>query len=135
MAESSADRNPWMRSRAAGARWIDMALIVAGAAPVNCMAHIGSMSRDSRHDHGECCAGPGGQGGRRWRSHGSRLGAHAARLQGRAELRQRQRRLLLRPDPGGRSEEHTSELQSLMRISYAVFCLKKKTKTKQDNNT
>src|SRR3546814_2016983 len=30
-----------------------------------------------------------------------------------------------------RSEEHTSELQSLMRISYAVFCLKKKNKTKQ----
>src|SRR3546814_2611645 len=28
--------------------------------------------------------------------------------------------------PGERSEEHTSELQSLMRISYAVFCLKKK---------
>src|SRR3546814_10635544 len=35
-----------------------------------------------------------------------------------------------------RSEEHTSELQSLMRISYAVFCLKKKTKkqTKHMNN-
>src|SRR3546814_3994636 len=31
----------------------------------------------------------------------------------------------------GRSEEHTSELQSLMRISYAVFCLKKKNKTIQ----
>src|SRR3546814_2972951 len=31
-----------------------------------------------------------------------------------------------RQHPGGRSEEHTSELQSLMRISYAVFCLKKK---------
>src|SRR3546814_3829889 len=31
----------------------------------------------------------------------------------------------------GRSEEHTSELQSLMRISYAVFCLKKKTMDKQ----
>src|SRR3546814_9164666 len=30
-----------------------------------------------------------------------------------------------------RSEEHTSELQSLMRISYAVFCLKNKTKHKQ----
>src|SRR3546814_9477270 len=30
---------------------------------------------------------------------------------------------------GRRSEEHTSELQSLMRISYAVFCLKKKKKT------
>src|SRR3546814_3209342 len=32
-----------------------------------------------------------------------------------------------------RSEEHTSELQSLMRISYAVFCLKKKKKKTQDN--
>src|SRR3546814_10490344 len=32
-----------------------------------------------------------------------------------------------------RSEEHTSELQSLMRISYAVFCLKKKNKNKQHN--
>src|SRR3546814_1869048 len=32
------------------------------------------------------------------------------------------------PPPGRRSEEHTSELQSLMRISYAVFCLKKKKK-------
>src|SRR3546814_4860294 len=30
------------------------------------------------------------------------------------------------PGVGERSEEHTSELQSLMRISYAVFCLKKK---------
>src|SRR3546814_10780564 len=41
--------------------------------------------------------------------------------------------------PGGgrqafRSEEHTSELQSLMRISYAVFCLKKKTRNKQIQN-
>src|SRR3546814_9534318 len=35
-----------------------------------------------------------------------------------------------RDAPNRRSEEHTSELQSLMRISYAVFCLKKKT-----NNT
>src|SRR3546814_9400617 len=34
-----------------------------------------------------------------------------------------------------RSEEHTSELQSLMRISYAVFCLKKKKKTTQQHNT
>src|SRR3546814_10363341 len=32
-------------------------------------------------------------------------------------------------DSNARSEEHTSELQSLMRISYAVFCLKKKTTT------
>src|SRR3546814_1061662 len=34
-----------------------------------------------------------------------------------------------------RSEEHTSELQSLMRISYAVFCLKKKNTKKQDTKT
>src|SRR3546814_10521293 len=36
--------------------------------------------------------------------------------------------LILKPNKifGSRSEEHTSELQSLMRISYAVFCLKKK---------
>src|SRR3546814_7573900 len=34
-------------------------------------------------------------------------------------------RLILCDDDGTRSEEHTSELQSLMRISYAVFCLKK----------
>src|SRR3546814_9792671 len=41
---------------------------------------------------------------------------------------------ICRSGPGdrraGRSEEHTSELQSLMRISYAVFCLKKKTTKK-----
>src|SRR3546814_4769928 len=35
--------------------------------------------------------------------------------------------------PLGRSEEHTSELQSLMRISYAVFCLKKKHKNTKSN--
>src|SRR3546814_1240949 len=34
-----------------------------------------------------------------------------------------------RPAAKNRSEEHTSELQSLMRISYAVFCLKKKKNT------
>src|SRR3546814_6784113 len=34
-----------------------------------------------------------------------------------------------RPERRNRSEEHTSELQSLMRISYAVFCLKKNTET------
>src|SRR3546814_10751873 len=33
-----------------------------------------------------------------------------------------------------RSDEHTSELQSLMRISYAVFCLKKKNNQKKDTN-
>src|SRR3546814_2271191 len=37
-------------------------------------------------------------------------------------------------DRRGRSEEHTSELQSLMRISYAVFCLKKKKHTNRKAN-
>src|SRR3546814_10306605 len=40
--------------------------------------------------------------------------------------------LTLKTESGERSEEHTSELQSLMRISYAVFCLKKK--TNQEHN-
>src|SRR3546814_8388551 len=40
------------------------------------------------------------------------------------------------PDHGEvRSEEHTSELQSLMRISYAVFCLKKKTTNDDQKDT
>src|SRR3546814_7111986 len=48
--------------------------------------------------------------------------------------------LSLRPLAGAqagylRSEEHTSELQSLMRISYAVFCLKKKKQKTQQHNT
>src|SRR3546814_2975373 len=49
-----------------------------------------------------------------------------------ADYRQQERvRGRLRDDL--RSEEHTSELQSLMRISYAVFCLKKKTNIHQKN--
>src|SRR3546814_2078247 len=53
----------------------------------------------------------------------------------------RLRQIVRRHADGGRSEEHTSELQSLMRISYAVFCLKKKkhniihnTNTKSQSN-
>src|SRR3546814_7052879 len=44
----------------------------------------------------------------------------------------RAERALLEVPP--RSEEHTSELQSLMRISYAVFCLKKKHKARNNNH-
>src|SRR3546814_3339411 len=44
---------------------------------------------------------------------------------------QRQQTAPCRDIAAGRSEEHTSELQSLMRISYAVFCLKKKTTKKE----
>src|SRR3546814_7322831 len=62
---------------------------------------------------------------------------------GRATRSRRRRRVRSRPRAATRrglrptrwrSEEHTSELQSLMRISYAVFCLKKK-KKKIHNNT
>src|SRR3546814_5753489 len=42
------------------------------------------------------------------------------------------RRAARRADEYGRSEEHPSELQSLLRISYAVFCLKKKKHTKHN---
>src|SRR3546814_10224520 len=51
-----------------------------------------------------------------------------------SEVKQRVSDITARDESRGRSEEHTSELQSLMRISYAVFCLKKK-KTKRQNNT
>src|SRR3546814_994495 len=63
-----------------------------------------------------------------------KAGSPPARLQARNAAPCR-----LRPTPSGwkhlpkarRSEEHTSELQSLMRISYAVFCLKKKITKKE----
>src|SRR3546814_2843639 len=63
--------------------------------------------------------------------------SRAAAYNGRAPRRCRPRRGSARcagrspSRSAGRSEEHTSELQSLMRISYAVFCLKKKNKTDQ----
>src|SRR3546814_3084160 len=51
--------------------------------------------------------------------------------------RDRRAAAVRRIDGGGadRSEEHTSELQSLMRISYAVFCLKKKNKHEHKKQT
>src|SRR3546814_9404617 len=57
---------------------------------------------------------------RRWRE--NRLARHAFQSHRRRGVPFR-----LFPVVSRRSEEHTSELQSLMRISYAVFCLKKKT--------
>src|SRR3546814_8408002 len=45
---------------------------------------------------------------------------------GRAQSRKSLHIMIIDDALSGRSEEHTSELQSLMRISYAVFCLKKK---------
>src|SRR3546814_2672867 len=54
-----------------------------------------------------------------WAKHGTCMSPHPAAYFRAAEIR---------------SEEHTSELQSLMRISYAVFCLKKKKTHKNENN-
>src|SRR3546814_3196251 len=56
---------------------------------------------------------------------------------GRGSVRRSMRRpaKLLVSEIEFRSEEHTSELQSLMRISYAVFCLKKKKNTTKQTNT
>src|SRR3546814_1596178 len=78
--------------------------------------------------------------------HGAWLGASrwrsAARSRSRPEVRGQPRtshegtacpraaQPIARTQQSARSEEHTSELQSLMRISYAVFCLKKKKQTK-----
>src|SRR3546814_9661502 len=59
---------------------------------------------------------------------------HREHVAGQAIEHYRRARIGAEPPRGiflKRSEEHTSELQSLMRISYAVFCLKKKTKTRK----
>src|SRR3546814_9169750 len=71
----------------------------------------------------------------------ARLQSIARRVTGRAGLGKAQVALVaMRPNGEvvamiGRSEEHTSELQSLMRISYAVFCLKKKKNTTNQKDT
>src|SRR3546814_2247746 len=61
---------------------------------------------------------------------GRHVAQGTATLEGTGEAYRLDRRMLDQP----RSEEHTSELQSLMRISYAVFCLKKKKATKNTTN-
>src|SRR3546814_3581362 len=61
---------------------------------------------------------------------GGAAGGYAGHLLARAGARRVEQDRIV---PLQRSEEHTSELQSLMRISYAVFCLKKK--NKQNHNS
>src|SRR3546814_6527428 len=72
-----------------------------------------ALVRRAPRRHRAPCVGPA--------SHGAALGALG-------DMADAVHRLARRFERGGhvRSEEHTSELQSLMRISYAVFCLKKK---------
>src|SRR3546814_5473164 len=54
---------------------------------------------------------------------------------GQPDLPAKREQFVIQRLPTPRSDEHTSELQSLMRISYAVFCLKKKTKPTIHNPT
>src|SRR3546814_327795 len=77
---------------------------------------LGRNCDDGSIEAGKCCRG--------WQLGGRQGNAlsHMDGRQGSSNHRQE------------RSEEHTSELQSLMRISYAVFCLKKKTKKNQNNS-
>src|SRR3546814_7825775 len=77
-----------------------------------------------------CCRRPSARGRRR--SAAGRRQVHAPGCPGGALSSRSCSNLSFDPE---RSEEHTSELQSLMRISYAVFCLKKKTyDMKKTNN-
>src|SRR3546814_5886243 len=103
-----------------------------------------SASADRRSTGATCAtmAKAGGMGGAEGGGHGihsaprrrapsgnRRITAHGhrrSRLYARAAARAERKNAL-------RSEEHTSELQSLMRISYAVFCLKKKNKKHNTN--
>src|SRR3546814_4896720 len=67
----------------------------------------------------------------------SRTAAQIRRRSNQDEVRKsgHQSRSRRAPSDFARSEEHTSELQSLMRISYAVFCLKKKKNKKHTKTT
>src|SRR3546814_10556067 len=85
--------------------------------PYTTLFRSGLAARPVRHD--PCCAADR-SGGRGRRGRPGRSGRRPARVRN-PDRRHRRR---------GRSEEHTSELQSLMRISYAVFCLTKKIKKK-----
>src|SRR3546814_8909129 len=70
---------------------------------------------------------PEGERDRREEIVGRPRGQHVGAEQRRRDEQQHERKLpLVEAEAPPRSEEHTSELQSLMRISYAVFCLKKK---------
>src|SRR3546814_2976594 len=107
--------------------------------------HQGSADPDPRHVQVDHVLGRAAGARRRLRYHRSE---HAGRGSGRARATGRAVQARTAGEPGragqatglamthkgsGRSEEHTSELQSLMRISYAVFCLKKKTRKQQYN--
>src|SRR3546814_5473307 len=61
-----------------------------------------------------------------WRMEGTRKFIGRQSSEGYGSPQEQYQKVLILLDKWHRTEEHTSELQSLMRISYAVFCLKKK---------
>src|SRR3546814_4405229 len=100
--------------------------MVAGVKQAHCIAQ-GIFRRFISADHQHCLTDMAGQCGSR-RSGKDRWGIEDHNPSGMRRRKAVQHRL----SPGRgeifRSEEHTSELQSLMRITYAVFCLTKKKK-------
>src|SRR3546814_6689581 len=80
-------------------------------------------------------SGHGAEGWHRAHRDAAGAGAAARRAHQDADARGLLRRHRVPPRHRRRSEEHTSELQSLMRISYAVFCLKKKKNKTINYNT
>src|SRR3546814_6028883 len=99
-------------------RWMiaaPVALLLAGAVGVNSFAHISKTAGACPIRHPAFCSS------RALQAPVTRDLGHDGKLDDRAQAARLARR----------SEEHTSELQSLMRTSYAVFCLKKKTKHQQ----
>src|SRR3546814_4139186 len=81
----------------------------------------------------QCAAGGRDRGGAWLRAAGQRGGRSVAPRDGAAPEGDAGAYLRDARRAASRSEEHTSELQSLMRISYAVFCLKKKISTNKHN--
>src|SRR3546814_6733008 len=91
------------------------------------LARSGNCRRSS-----PCSAGRKGAG--RWQGRGGPILARRVDGHGRVDARHEVDRRYGRRR-NDRSEEHTSELQSLMRISYAVICLKKKTSIRKEITT
>src|SRR3546814_21139412 len=91
---------------------------------------IRCQRRDREHDTGDRRIERGGNTGRVTGE--DQAAPDTRRIVTPDEVRDRRADLYGRAFAADRSEEHTSELQSLMRISYAVFCLKKKKRKNQE---
>src|SRR3546814_7963033 len=92
-----------------------------------------TRAADAAEDRGEAGAPSRGISGEGHAQRQQDRPHHRVRQGARAGVSGTQERVEIKAPSGRvRSEEHTSELQSLMRISYAVFCLKKKNKQQEE---